>query len=249
MATPGLPLLEHLLTDAHDIAAFARQDGTAAVAGCPGWDVTRLAGHVARVHRMATASVALRLDAPPSAEQSAKPPSDPAEVADWLDEGVEALVTVLRETPPDSPAWNFTGGSQTASFWPRRMSHETAVHRFDADMAVNGSGAARDAALAADGVDEFLGLVGRVLGARPDADTGGTLHLHATDTEGEWTVAVTAGTLHVDHGHGKGDAAVRGSASDLLLGVWGRRSLAVDGCFERFGDTAVLARWVDLGAF
>lgn len=250
MPSVALPYLDHVLVDSLAIAGFARAKGSAAVPSCPGWDVIRLAGHVGRVHRMAHTSVSQQLTSPPAADQSAKPPADPSEVADWLAQTTEALLPVLRETAADSPAWNFTQGPQTAAFWPRRMAHETAIHRWDADMAVNGGGAApMDAALSVDGVDEFLSMFTRVLGARPEADIGGSLHLHATDAEGEWMIEVTDGQLTVEHGHGKGDAAIRGTASDLLLGVWGRRSFLTDNCFQRFGDDEVVTSWMDLGAF
>lgn len=250
MPPVALPYLDHVLADSVAIAGFARANGAVAVPSCPGWDVTRLAGHVGRVHRMAHTSVSQQLTSPPAADQSAKPPAGESEVADWLTEATAALLPVLRETAADSPAWNFTQGLQTAAFWPRRMAHETAMHRWDADRAVNGEGAASmDTALSIDGVDEFLGMFARVLASRPEADIGGSLHLHATDADGEWTIEVTQGQLTVEHGHGKGDAAVRGTASDLLLGVWGRRSLLADNCFQRFGDDAVVARWMDLGAF
>ena len=250
MPPVALPYLDHVLADSVAIAGFARANGAAAVISCPGWDVSRLAGHVGRVHRMAHTTVSQQLTSPPAADQLAKPPADASEVADWLTEATATLVPVLRETAPDSPAWNFTHGPQTAAFWPRRMAHETAMHRWDADTATNGDGAASmDTALSIDGIDEFLSMFGRVLASRPEADIGGSLHLHTTDAEGEWMIGVTQGQLTVERGHGKGDAAVRGTASDLLLGVWGRRSLLVDHCFQRFGDDAVLTRWMDLGAF
>ena len=250
MPPVALPYLDHVLADSMAIAGFARAHGATAVPSCPGWDVTRLAGHVGRVQRMAHTCVTQQLTSPPAGDQSAKPPADASEVADWLAEATAALVPVLLGTAPDSPAWNFTQGSQTAAFWPRRMAHESAMHRRDADMAVNGDGAApMDTALSIDGVDEFLSMFGRVLGSRPEADIGGSLHLHATDADGEWMIGVAHGQLTVEHGHGKGDAAIRGTASDLLLGVWGRRSLLLDDCFQRFGDDEVVTRWMDLGAF
>ena len=84
MPSVALPYLDHVLADSMAIAGFARANGSAAVPSCPGWDVTRLAGHVGRVHRMAHTTVSQQLTSPPAADQSAKPPADPSEVADWL---------------------------------------------------------------------------------------------------------------------------------------------------------------------
>ena len=43
--------------------------------------------------------------------------------------------------------------------------------------------------------------------------------------------------------HGKGDAALRGSAKDLLLAVVRRRT-AAEGGLEIFGDTAIWDGWL-----
>ncbi len=66
------------------------------------------------------------------------------------------------------------------------------------------------------------------------------MHLHRTDGDGEWMFAGDGeGGVTVTHEHGKGDAAVRGTAANLLLWIWGRPA---DG-LECFGDAEVAARW------
>jgi hypothetical protein len=40
---------------------------------------------------------------------------------------------VLRQTPPDTPAWNFVYGAGVAAFWSRRQLHETTMHQVDLD--------------------------------------------------------------------------------------------------------------------
>ena len=70
-----------------------------------------------------------------------------------------------------------------------------------------------------------------------------TVHLHATDVEGEWLVTLGGSTVAVEHGHAKGDAAVRGTAADLHLWLWGRVPL------DRlvvFGDPAIAERLTKL---
>ena len=49
------------------------------------------------------------------------------------------------------------------------------------------------------------------------------------------------GGVSFEHGHAKGDVALRGTASDLLLWAWNR--VPVDECFEVFGDRAPLEAW------
>jgi hypothetical protein len=120
------------------------------------------------------------------------------------------------------------------------MAQETSMHRWDAEAAA-GDSHPIDADLAVDGVDEFLdGFLPRSLRRRPDADLGGSLHLHCTDRPGEWLVRIATGTVDVRRVHDKGDAALRGTASDLLLWLWARAG--VDR-LEAFGDPGVVDRW------
>ena len=56
---------------------------------------------------------------------------------------------------------------------------------------------------------------------------GAALHIHATDSglggHGEWMIRHDAGSLIVEPGHGKGDAALTGPAASLLLVLMRRR--------------------------
>jgi uncharacterized protein (TIGR03083 family) len=219
------------------------------VQSCPGWTMTRLASHVGAVHRMAATVLEGRLLSRPDRALDG-PPDGAAGLGRWIQDGVDRLAVVLAETPSAAPAWNFTSGPQTALFWPARMAHETGIHRIDAAMASHDHRSEIDGDLAIDGINEFLELFrNRVLAANLLADIGGSLHLHATDLEGEWMIRLRQGTLTVENGHGKGDAAVRGTASDLLLGLWGRLEYSDIARFECFGSTSVVEAWSALGAF
>jgi predicted lipid carrier protein YhbT len=57
---------------------------------------------------------------------------------------------------------------------------------------------------------------------------------------GEWLVTLGPTGVTVEHAHAKGDVAVRGTASDLLLLLWNR---AGADRFQVFGDTSLLDRW------
>ena len=115
------------------------------------------------------------------------------------------------------------------------MAEETAIHRWDA--------AAGDirADLAVDGVDELLELFAPRIPAERLSGVDGSIHLHATDTEGEWLVRLSPGGISFEHGHAKGDLALRGRAADLLLWSWNRAR--VDDRFETFGDLGLLEAW------
>ncbi len=241
--------LAHITAAARLLAETLNHDSTLPVPSCPGWDLARLAGHVGRVHRMATTVVSTQATTRPDPSDREAPPLRADDLAAWLVSGAETLVGVLGSTPHDSPAWNFTNAPQTAVFWPRRQAHETAVHRYDGQLAISASGPenAIDTELAIDGIDEFFDIYGgRIQMTHPGADLGGALHLHATDGPGEWMIAMNEGALTIKHGHGKGDAAVRGTASDLMLGLWGRWSLFDEARFEHFGDRAIVSTLIDL---
>jgi hypothetical protein len=68
------------------------------------------------------------------------------------------------------------------------------------------------------------------------------VHLHCTDTEGEWLIVRAGDDLVVTREHAKGDVAARGTASDLMLYLWGR--VGADP-LEVFGDAAALTRFRD----
>ncbi len=226
-------------------------DLTRPVPTCPDWTLRQLATHVGRAHRWAAEIAATR-----SAEMipfrqvpDGRIPGDPAQHAPWLRAGAARVIEAVREAGSD-PVWAFDE-LRPASFWGRRMAHETAVHRADAELA-SGREASFDPDLAADAIDERLGfLSGPIhggqdprLSALPD---GGVLHVHATDDgldeAGEWLVRREGPELTVGHGHGKGDVALRGPAARLLL-VLVRRVPPDDPQVQVVGDAALLTGWL-----
>lgn len=202
---------------------------------CPGWDVTRLLGHLGRIHRWTAAHVTTgRGDI-----QVAQPPADDA-ILDWVRQGIDELVQALRGHHPGRERRATTpGGSNGSDFWPRRMAIETAVHRWDVEHAVGDPGPI-DTELAVDGIDEMFDVILPWRGAGPLARSGATIHVHTTDVEGEWFVRFGEDGVEVERTHAKGDLALRGAASDLLLVLYGRRRPHPE---STFGDTSLLDRW------
>lgn len=196
------------------------------VPSCPGWDVAKVLRHTGRVHRWAAEHIA-GVETPSGGD---RPPAGEA-LLPWYVESLALLTAELDRHDPSDAASTFAGPGDVA-FWLRRQAHEIAVHRWDAEDAVTPGGATPfDPALAADGIDEWLEVfVPRFLVDKGDgtpADlVGATLHIHCTDTPGEWLLTLTAEGAEVERVHAKGDAALRGSASDLLLAVWHRKPLA-----------------------
>jgi uncharacterized protein (TIGR03083 family) len=235
--------LQALRADGTDLATAARRGLDPPVPACEGWTVADLVLHTGMVHRHKLEIVRGRLAEPPSPW----PPDAPsrAELLGWYDQGLEELLTVLEDADPETRVWTFHRPDQTAGFWRRRMAQETAVHRVDAESA-HGDPRPVPAALAADGVAELLEVFlaphseGEPVGGR-----GETLHLHATDAEGEWRLRLLPAGVELGQGHGQSDATAAGTASDLLLFLWGR---AGPEPLERSGDPALLPRVRELAA-
>ena len=205
------------------------------VPSCPEWNLRDLAHHLGSHHRW----VAGNLDQPPDGKafkRREEPPADEA-IPDWLEAGAEMLATRLAATDPAKPCWTWVPFDDSVGFWARRTTHETAMHRWDAQNAGSAVDAI-DAELAADGVDEYLGILGAFRGRRfPEA---GSIHLHSTDTPGEWLVRLDAEGIQLTREHAKGDVAVRGPASDVLLVLMGRKTM---GAVDVFGEAPLFERF------
>jgi uncharacterized protein (TIGR03083 family) len=203
----------------------------APIPACPGWDVAQLAGRLGGVHRWVVGWIETG-----EGGRWGQGPEGPA-VVDWFEAGVVPLLDALRSLDAGATIQSFIG-EQPASFWPRRQAHEAAVHRYDM-QAARGDAEPIDAPLAVDGIDELLEVF---VGTRRRVVTGAgeTIHLHATDHEGEWFITLGPDGVTWEHGHQKGDVAVRGTASDLLLFLWNR--VGPD-AVDILGDASVIDRW------
>lgn len=209
------------------------------VPGCPDWNVAQLIAHTSWVHRWVTAILTAAPDAKVSRRDVPTAPEGPAVLA-WYREGFAALLDAFAAIDLDATHSTFVG-PRDGWWWLRRQVHETAVHRWDAESAHLPAPRPVDAPIAVDGIDEALEVhVVRRFDSEAFGASGQTLHLHATDIEGEWMFTMTPEGLTWTRAHGKGDVALRGSASDLLLWVWGRLPTERFACF---GDGSLATRW------
>jgi uncharacterized protein (TIGR03083 family) len=228
-------------------------DPATPVPTCPDWTLRQLFRHVGRGNRWAAQIVADRRDTPldPRDVRDGKPPDDPDGAVDWLNAGAQLILDSVDDVGADTYVWTFIG-PRPAQWWIRRRVHEATVHRADAAIAV-GTDFELAPDVAADAIDEWFERIAVEADAESSPlDAGRTLHLHATDDglgpAGEWTLTGTGGGIVWSHEHGKGDAALRGRAKDLLLAVV-RRQTAADGGLEVFGDTAVWDGWLERTPF
>jgi len=227
-------MLDHegiIRDEAEAIAVVGEQtDGTATVPGTD-WTLDDLLDHVGRLTwywsgrtRKAGGGDFYETQRPESTTRS-----------DFLRQGAATMCEQLAAAAPDAEIKTWAGLKPPSWLW-RRMTHELTVHRWDAQAA---AGAPEPVAtdVAEDGIDELLSEF------TPAADVsgvGGTLHLHATDGDGEWFIDPTGDGLTWERSHTKADVAVRGATSDLLLVLWGRQD---PDAVEVLGDATVLDRW------
>ncbi len=210
--------LESTRRDGSVLAEAAEGNLTRRVPSCPDWAVADLVWHTGEVHRFWTTVAERRVADPNEVEEITRPADD--EVIAWYRAGLDHLLAVLAGLDPQTSVWTWAP-QKNVGFIVRRMAHETAVHRWDGEAAA-GAPEPIEAQLASDGIDEFLEFFS--MWRKDDAaPLGGSVHLHCTDVAGEWILREgAADALEVERRHEKGDAALRGPASDLLLALWRR---------------------------
>ena len=217
----GMEITEYLDAVARDGAAF--RDAAASVpmsqpvVPCPGWTNADQIWHLSEVHYFWATAVAEQVGGWDEVPRLARVSDD--ELLDHYDRTLAAVLDVLTTADPSARVWTWSH-QQDVAFVIRRMAQETAVHRWDAELTA-GRPAPIDAALASDGIDEFLEhfLPDVSEGSEP---VGGSVHIHCGDTPGEWTIRPAADGYDVTREHAKGDCALRGDASNLLLALWRR---------------------------
>jgi uncharacterized protein (TIGR03083 family) len=215
----------------------------AGVVSCPDWTIADLLAHVGLIHHWVADIVRARPADPVDHWRQHDPPPPVARM-EWFATGCAALADGLAAAPPHDVVWTWTP-DRRVGFWSRRMAHELAIHRWDAQTAI-GETQPIERELAVDGIQETFDILPVRTAANPMRGDGETIHLHCTDGEGEWLIRLAPTGVEVTREHAKGDVAARAGASDLLLLMWGR--LAPD-AVDTFGDAALLARWQELAKF
>ena len=223
------------------VAAVERGDPSATVPSCPEWTLRELVHHTGGIHRWATRVVAERSPEPIDEELEAIAGGWPADedLAPWFRAGHALLVGALRSAPDDLECWSFLRAASPLEFWSRRQLHETTIHRVDAELA---SGSVSEIAVdhAVDGIDELLtGFLPR-RSSRLKPDTTRTIAVQPTDAAAAWLVTAGPDGATTERVASEADVVVRGTAADLYLLVWNRRSL--DG-LEVSGDASLLDLW------
>ncbi|GIF70716.1 maleylpyruvate isomerase family mycothiol-dependent enzyme [Asanoa siamensis] len=209
-------------------AAVAQAPPDQQVPSCPGWTVTDLIHHLGSCYEWVTRLVERGgTERPDPRQHPADAPAGEAALA-WWQMRYDSLLATLDAADPEAPVWNWAPQSKKAVFWHRRMAHESAVHRWDAQMALAASEPI-EAKLAADGISEVLDSWLPAGRRRSEERPHGVVHLFAADTDQEWLVRLrgegvalldTDTLLDTDEPPARVQA--EGTASDVLLALYGR---------------------------
>jgi uncharacterized protein (TIGR03083 family) len=203
----------------------------APVAACPGWTLADLADHMGTIHRWAR--LAAETSAPPDQTKIDGPPTGDGlsgdALADWIDEGVAALIPVLAGLDPAAPTWHPFPIPKIAAVWPRRQAHETQVHAWDAERAV-GATSPLEPEIAFDGIAEYFEVIApRVVVRSGRTVPEGVLAVDCVDVRDRLIVrcpdATTVLLERDPEREREVDAHITGTAEDLLLALWNRAEL------------------------
>jgi len=239
----SLDQLSTIAADASRIRAAYDLDRDARIPWSDRWTVRSVARHVAAAHH----GIAGIITGRPTVDfgifdRLEQPPKNDPGFPAWFAAGTHALCEALRTTDLDEPCWTSIPEDRTVRYWLRRMTHETLVHRWDAEIGAGMAPASFDPAVAADGVDEYLTLAVPALRTARRSPAGPPVHFACTDAEGSWYVRLdgegscAAGATPVPVA-----ATLRGPAAGLLLALYARQSLDEAGV-EFEGDPSILER-------
>ncbi len=201
------------------------------VPSCPDWNVHDLICHLGNVYQRMVGHLE-RAGTPPTNKGDLPAPAGDA-VLGWWDERLAALQQALRDADPDAPAWNPFHAPPTAVFFHRRAAHETAVHRWDAQLSVSLPDPIDPPEFAADGVHEALDLVASDITIIDQIRVTGVARLVATDIDAHWVIRIRENGVTLLDTNGWFDtepeiaASAEATASDLLLLLWGRVPISV----------------------
>lgn len=217
-------------------------DPTLGVPSCPGWDIADLVWHLGEVHWFWATDIELRATDPEQIEEAK--PERPVEYRDliaWGRSQVDHLLSALDATADDVPVWTWAQDEKdhTVGFIRRHQVQEAAVHRWDMqNAATEDPPDAIEPEVASDSLDELFAIT-LPWGVNKKKPLGGSVHIHCADTDGEWFVHSEG---EVERIHAKGDVAIRGTASDLLLAMFTRVGLDT---VDVIGDESLARKFVE----
>jgi uncharacterized protein (TIGR03083 family) len=243
----GVDYLSAIRQEAAATSAAASIGLAAPILRYPGWTVLDLITHTGGVHRWVTALVRERSQEriPRHSYVHEMPPN---QAIDWFETGARELVTTLESADPETAVWSLSDDRRVA-FWHRRMAHETALHRWDAQLA-QGAPELIEPDLAVSALDESLDIyVTRRLGGQDISGSGETVLLQCVDRPVAWRIALQPSAVQVEplaDADVTADAAISAGASDLWLFVMGRLPISALEATGRQSASTLLERALSL---
>ena len=206
-------LLSSLVADVAATADVLVAVPDAPVVHCPGWAVSDLVRHHAKVLRWAEAIV--RSGEVVLGEFPA--PTECDDLRDWHVDAADCFVSTASGLDRERRCWTFGRPPEQTWFWTRRQALEAAVHRWDAERAT-GTTPEIASELALVGVTEVVeDLFPRQVALERVSDLSCAVQLRATDADQRW-VLTPART-------GAIDATIEAPVAELFLLLWGRTDL------------------------
>ncbi len=218
---------------------------TVEVPSCPGWTAADLTWHLAEVQYFWASIVEGNLAHPSAVDELVRPVD--GELAALAGAQAARLVDQLARHAAWEPCWSWYPRGNTVGWVRRRQAHEALIHRIDAELAlqaVAGSGrSAIDEELAADGVDEMLGVMldvserpewarfepdGRTVGIEVPGRSWLVRLGRLTGDDPEYGPQDSSALEMLDDGGGlEPDSVIRGPASEIDLWLWRREDLSM----------------------
>ncbi|MGY6655925.1 maleylpyruvate isomerase family mycothiol-dependent enzyme [Amycolatopsis sp. TRM77291] len=215
---------------------------TTPVPSCPGWTLGALVRHLGAGHRWAAEIVRSRATAPVPDDQVRRVDGDDSGrlPGSWLADGASALASALREAGPDAEVW-VPFHYRTASFYARRFTHETLVHRADATLAA-GLEFRATPEVVLDAIDEWMELEALPLHFefRPEKREilGAGRSVGFESGEHAWFLDLGGSVVTWERGRRGAAVTVRGSLTELLLALYQRKDAQ-----DVFGDLELFKLW------
>ena len=252
-STPAeLDYLAHIATESVKfMAALTDTPCDVRVPTCPDWNAADLLWHLTSVQGFWGEIVASRAITPESAEASKPERAAEHSAALALFEQVTVRLSTVLADDPATPVWTWAD-DHSIGFVRRRQAHEALIHRVDAELVAEQLSPI-DPQLAADGVDEVLGVMfsSPSWGTFTPDPARLLLRVETTDTANSWLVQLGRVTgIHPPTGTavdgptsvlieaGESTAMLSGTAADLDCLPWNRPTVGV---VERSGDPVTLA--------
>lgn len=206
-------------------------DPTTPVPDCPDWPASELRDHISGVlafwaHQLGQATTE-GPDFPDSVREGYRRP---------ILENARTVIATLETLGPNGVCWNWSGANMTTGWTARRMAHEIAVHRIDAQRTAGPDSVTPIASLlATDGINELLDVF---VGAADSETSDGDPVLRVTTANAQWTLAIGETAVPTER---EPDLTLEAPADAALLTLWGR---VVDVTWK--GERAVFDSWRDI---